>query len=271
MISHQEKSKTDGNWYSQSDAIVEGEQQEALPILISDVTQLGYTLVNDSNVEHEIDIEEMDAKSFLKLPSSDLASAASALMAVESMDGDESSRQAYDNETVSDCNQNQSNSIRSIVNDEQALGLQNMSSMSHLNDDQHMEIKYVPSCTPCSSPPLPIESTNFEHLNNQRKDDEVPPYSEKVNLSDFEELPKNFNESIDATLDCKERKFQCRWLRSSSKRFLSHQKSLSSEILSKIYTYYSGHRMKPYKCDVCSGWFKTKASIRSHRYRHIQG
>lgn len=324
-----ESSKIAGDsWYSQPEECLEEdeEQQDTMPIPISNVivTQLPYTLVN---VEHEIDIEEMDTKCFLKLSSSDTP--APMATAVESLNGDGSNKEAHE-ETVSDGDQ--CNSLRNNTDDESVSELlneqeivQEPSSMLSWNNDDDMERKFVARCTPCTSQSISIESENFDPRiddeirchqkvnlpefpptnnvtdnplqstttdcwnvasvdTNQRIDGEIPwPLNE--NLSEFQPTnneaethkPQQSSEtecsnatSIDPTAECKERKFGFHMLRSSSYRIGLYQKSLPRGILHQIYTYHHGHPVKPYKCDVCFRWFKTKGHIKTHRMRHIE-
>lgn len=47
-------------------------------------------------------------------------------------------------------------------------------------------------------------------------------------------------------------------------------RSLPRAVLSKIYKYHYNRGSKPFQCDVCGRWFKTKGHIKTHRIRHIE-
>lgn len=47
-------------------------------------------------------------------------------------------------------------------------------------------------------------------------------------------------------------------------------RALPQAILNKIYKYHRGRGTKPFKCDVCYRWFKTKGHIKAHRIRHFE-
>lgn len=47
-------------------------------------------------------------------------------------------------------------------------------------------------------------------------------------------------------------------------------RSLPPAVMRKIYKHHHGRGKKPFQCDVCYRWFKTKGHIKTHRIRHIE-
>lgn len=270
-----------------SEDLIECEQQQdtTVQIRVRDLRELSYTVSADSWVEHGIDIEDMDVK--LRLTEMDTPPPAE-----ESMNAMDSYNQAHE-ETVaghSNLNESESNSVRSDVNDKlvpEADETDERPSMMLFDDINvdYVEMKYVPNCTaPCASQPITLKSTTDDLITNQRIDDDdlqnenFTRYELTNNLNENEEesRPKASTnecltccfapEAVDSTLECGQDKFQV--LRSNR---IDISSSLNRDILSKIYTEHRNRPIKPYRCDVCFRWFKTKGHIKAHRIRHIEG
>lgn len=292
--SHQdETSKADENSHCKVEQN-EDEQYEPMSIRVRDVNQLSYTWVNDSSIEQEIDIEDMDMKLFMNLtpePSIDDTS--------NSPTYDEMAGQSIGNEYESTRIESSEESMVQVHDERQAV--QGSSSILHSchDTDFDTEPKYSPNLTSCSTPPITVKSVRSLNpgLYKQRKiDDDISclplstlPQSEQTNMmEDNQKLKRKQAEAVGcsnaaqnqdlpklvltnqaaADTDSEGKQVHYRVLRSNSHRIVT-QEPLTKDVLNKIYRNHHG-TMKPYRCDVCFRWFKTKGHIKTHRLRHIQ-
>lgn len=259
--------------YSEYEDRVAGEQQETMQTRAPDVPDVCYTVVN--LVEQEIDIEEMDIKPFVTSLDIPLPSAPDERINRMAVDSN-----ANEQENGTPLNQN-------VLNDEIPEVVDGRGTVEGplpilCSNSYHLEIKSVNFTRKCGSNSEPDAS--IEPPENSKTEDEATrlpdmdasqfkPANNTIKIwsqAEFKRCPAGVqnHDPFDAgSSSAEEEKGHTRFLRSNSHQI---ETFLSRDILRKIYT--SHHcGIKPFKCDVCFRWFKTKGHIKAHRLRHIEG